>query len=223
MATVASPPHPSAQPRPPSVTGPCRLTLRIGGTRSTPSGPSGISPAFGSSGSSRRSIPTAPLCTTRLPSRRESPSVAPAQTTNSVVPYVSISWHLRLWASSPRPKPHGPSKAHTRQLHARNARQAIAEAKALPVEAPRHLAEIATSLPEGWVPSSTHPSFAAGFQQAVAAHVRPAPRHARPGSVVPHLRPVAVQSSSPPRRTTIASLACGKGVLCEQHRTSRLR
>ena len=77
-----------------------------------------------------------------------------------------------------RPKAARPVKARTRQLHARNARQAIAEAKALPVEARRHLAEMA--IPEGWQPGGAHPSvfaapaapsFAAGFRQAVVAHV----------------------------------------------------
>jgi SWIM zinc finger len=71
----------------------------------------------------------------------------------------------------PAPKP--PS-ARGRKLHAKNARQAIAEAKALPVEARRHLAEIAPAaqaLPEGWQPGGAHPSFATGFRQAVAAHV----------------------------------------------------
>jgi hypothetical protein len=71
----------------------------------------------------------------------------------------------------PTPKP--PS-ARARKLHAKNARQAIAEAKALPVEARRHLAEIAPApqaLPEGWQPGGAHPSFAAGFRSAVQAHV----------------------------------------------------
>ena len=57
----------------------------------------------------------------------------------------------------PRPKAARPVKARTRQIHAKNARQAIAEAKALPVEARRHLAEIAAPLPEGWQPGGAHP------------------------------------------------------------------
>jgi hypothetical protein len=77
----------------------------------------------------------------------------------------------------PRPKaarPKATSPARARQLHAKNARQAIAEAKALPVEARRHLAEIAPAaqaLPEGWQPGGAHPSFATGFRTAVQAHV----------------------------------------------------
>ena len=68
------------------------------------------------------------------------------------------------------PKAARPVKARTRQLHAKNARQAIAEAKALPVEAPATWRRWPL-LPEGWVPGGAHPSFATGFQQAVAAHV----------------------------------------------------
>ena len=39
----------------------------------------------------------------------------------------------------------------------------------MPVEGRRHLAEMA--IPEGWQPGGAHPSFAAGFRSAVAAHV----------------------------------------------------
>ena len=81
------------------------------------------------------------------------------------------------------PKAARPPKARTRQIHARNARQAIAEAKALPVEARRHLAEIVGPLPEGWqlggagraalasAAAAAPGSFAAGMRSAVAAHV----------------------------------------------------
>ena len=73
----------------------------------------------------------------------------------------------------PAPKP---ASARNKRLHAKNARLAIAEAKALPVEARRHLAEIAPpapapSLPEGWQPGGDYSSFAAGFREAVGAHV----------------------------------------------------
>ena len=73
----------------------------------------------------------------------------------------------------PAPKP---ASAKAKRLHAKNARLAIAEAKALPDEARQHLAEIAPpapapSLPEGWQPGGDYPSFAAGFRQAVGAHV----------------------------------------------------
>ena len=71
----------------------------------------------------------------------------------------------------PAPKP---ASAKSKRLHAKNARLAIAEAKALPKEARQHLAEIAPpapapSLPEGWQPGGDYASFAAGFRQAVGA------------------------------------------------------
>ena len=82
----------------------------------------------------------------------------------------------------PQPKAARPVKARTRRVHAANARQAIAEAKALPAEARRHLADINPRLEEGWVPGGmavrasvapapAAPSFATGFRSAVAAHV----------------------------------------------------
>jgi SWIM zinc finger len=59
----------------------------------------------------------------------------------------------------PAPKP---SSARNRKLHAKNARQAIAEVAQAPVP---------IIMPEGWQPGGQHPSFAAGFRQAVRAHV----------------------------------------------------
>ncbi len=56
-----------------------------------------------------------------------------------------------------KPRPRKPRQASGRRLHAKNARKAIAEAKALPVEARRHLAEIAPPRED----------FAAGFRAAV--------------------------------------------------------
>ena len=58
----------------------------------------------------------------------------------------------------PAPKP---VTAKAKRLHAKNARLAIAEAKALPKEARQHLAEIAPpapapSLPEGWQPGGDY-------------------------------------------------------------------
>jgi hypothetical protein len=58
-----------------------------------------------------------------------------------------------------KPRPRQPRQASDRRLHAKNARRAIAEANALPVEARRHLAEIA--------PSPPPEDFAAGFRAAV--------------------------------------------------------
>jgi hypothetical protein len=56
-----------------------------------------------------------------------------------------------------KPRPRKPRQASARRLHAGNARRAIAEAKALPAEARRHLAEIAPQAED----------FAAGFRAAV--------------------------------------------------------
>ena len=86
-----------------------------------------------------------------------------------------------------RPKAARPVKARTRQLHARNARQAIAEAKALPVEA--------QSPPGG----NGHPRRLAARRRppVICRRVPPgrcrpcrsAERHGRPGrSLLPHLR-----------------------------------
>ena len=119
------------------------------------------------------------------------------------------------------PKAARPPKARTRQIHARNARQAIAEAKALPVEARRHLAEIVGPLPEGWqlggagkaalasaapVPPPRHSPRACGRPLPITW---PAKRHGPAGSIFPTCAGCA-RSSSPRHRTTIAKLACGK-------------
>ena len=56
-----------------------------------------------------------------------------------------------------KPRPRKPRQASGRRLHAKNARKAIAEANALPAEARRHLAEIASPAED----------FAAGFRAAV--------------------------------------------------------
>ena len=92
---------------------------------------------------------------------------------------MDLQAHRRTHRRRPHPRPPKPSSARNRKLHAKNARQAIAEAKALPVEARRHLAEIATApapapvvtTPEGWQPGGDYAAFAAGFRQAVSAHV----------------------------------------------------
>jgi hypothetical protein len=92
----------------------------------------------------------------------------------------------------PAPKP---ASARGRKLHAKNAHQAIAEAQAIPVEARRHLAEIAPpaqALPEGWQPGGMHPSyqagaadFAQGFGAAVRSHI--AARRAEGKPIAEHL------------------------------------
>ena len=113
----------------------------------------------------------------------------------------------------PRPKTARPPKARTRQIHARNARQAIAEAKALPVEARRHLAEIATALPEGWQPGGADPSFATGFRSAVAAHVGQLRGTGRPGSHLPHLHRLRRGVRAHGLRRLLRGLLAGRGCL----------
>ena len=87
------------------------------------------------------------------------------------------------------PRPKAPrlkvvSSARARQLHAKNARQAIGQAQALvesrrpalpapapapgPASAPARSAPV---LPEGWQTGGDYERFAAGFRQAVSAHV----------------------------------------------------
>jgi hypothetical protein len=113
--------------------------------------------------------------------------------------------HIRALAvlglfKCPKDKP-APSAARGRRAHAKNAKAAIAEAKALPAEARRHLAALGPEpgpaapagfvLPEGWQlggagraalaaaaaappkPLAVAPegSFTAGFRQAVADHL----------------------------------------------------
>jgi hypothetical protein len=70
--------------------------------------------------------------------------------------------HIRALQSvgllkKPRPRKPCQSRKRDLRLHARNARKAIAEANALPVEARRHLAEIAPPAED----------FAAGFRAAI--------------------------------------------------------
>jgi SWIM zinc finger len=74
---------------------------------------------------------------------------------------------LGLIATPKEARPPRPPKA--KQIHAANARQAIAEAKALPAEARRHLAEIAPAPARPLYPDPA--AAAAGFRQAIAAHV----------------------------------------------------
>jgi hypothetical protein len=168
MSTVADAARPVGAPPPPVRHGMCRLTLRIGGMdyrlRPCPPEP-GILAAWilrKLDHDSARYLVTAP-------------KGAPAHCT--CPDHERSGWICKhigaLTAVGLIPAPKPPS-ARGRKLHAKNARLAIAEAKALPVEARRHLAEIAPAaqaLPEGWQPGGAHPSFAAGFRQAVSAHV----------------------------------------------------
>jgi hypothetical protein len=105
----------------------------------------------------------------------------------------SICKHVMALAALgliPQPKAARPPRARTQQIHAKNARQAIAEAKALPVEARRHLAEIA-SLPEGWQLGGAGRSMVAGSGWRVAGTDEapslslPATRHPSPATKAP--------------------------------------
>ena len=169
MATVASPPRPVGAAPPTVRHGICRLTLRIGATeyrlRPMPA-PAGFRAVW----TLRKIDPGGEVVYSVAQAKGEPPAcTCPDHEYNK-----SVCKHIMAIAALgliPRPKAARPPKARTRQIHAANARQAIAEAKSLPVEARRHLAEIAPSLPEGWQPGGAHPSFASGFRQAVAAHV----------------------------------------------------
>ena len=169
MATVADAARPVGAPPPPVRHGICRLTIRIHNTeyRLRPWQPrAGILAEW-----TLRKLGPDQVCYIVT-----APKGLPA--TCTCPDHQESGWtckHIGALTAAgliPAPKP---SSARGRKLHAKNARQAIAEAKALPVEARRHLAEIAPAaqaLPEGWQPGGMHPSFAAGFRQAVAAHVQ---------------------------------------------------
>ena len=138
MSTVADAARPVGAPRPPSVTA-CAVSPSASAARTTRSGPA--RPA-------RSSRPGRCGNSTRTPRRayvvaaapRASPPIARARTTS-----VRLDVQAPRGTAGPRPAP-GHAQARLRQggrLHAKNARLAIAEAKALPAEARRHLAEIA--------------------------------------------------------------------------------
>ena len=185
MATVADPARPVGAAPPPVRHGTCRLTLWIGGTeyrlRPMPA-PEGFRTVW----VLKKLDPHGPVVHYSV----AQPKGAPAGCTcpdheqrGSTCKHIMALAALGLL---PRPKAARPPKARTRQIHARNARQAIAEAKALPAEARRHLADISPRLEEGWVPGGmaagasatpapapapAAPSFAEGFRQAIADHL----------------------------------------------------
>ena len=178
MASVASPSRPVGAAPPPVRHGICRLTLRIGGTEYR------LRPIRNQPG--HRVVWTLKKLDPHGPAVHYSVAQPKGEPVGCTCPdheqRCSICKHIMALAALgliALPKAARPPKARTRQIHARNARQAIAEAKALPVEARRHLAEIVGPLPEGWqlggagkaALSSAAPSFAAGFHSAVAAHV----------------------------------------------------
>jgi hypothetical protein len=177
MASVASPPRPVGAASPPVRHGTCRLTLRIGGMeyrlRPLPA-PEGFKVVW----ALKKLDPEGPVLhyTVAQPKGEPAGCTCPDHESRG-----SIWKHIMAIAALgliPVPKAARPPKARTRAAHAKNARQAIAEAKALSAEARRHLADINPRLEEGWVPGgmagtvpAPAPSFAAGFRQAVAAHV----------------------------------------------------
>jgi SWIM zinc finger len=170
MATVADRARPVGAPPPPVRHGICRLTIRIHNTeyRLRPCPPeTHVLAAW----SLRKLGPVEAVYQVTAPKGKPARCTCPD--------HERSGWtckHIGALTAAgliPAPKPSSAS-ARGRKLHAKNARQAIAEAKALPAEAHRHLAEIAPAaqaLPEGWQPGGQHPSFAAGFRQAVRAHV----------------------------------------------------
>ena len=182
MASVASPPRPVGAAPPPVRHGICRLTLRIGGTEYRLR-PMPAPPGFRKVWTLRNSIRTA-TATYSVAQPKGEPvgcTCLDHEQRGSLCKHIMALAALGLIAL---PKAARPPKARTRQIHARNARQAIAEAKALPVEARRHLAEIVGPFPEGWqlggagraalapaAPAPAAPSFATGFRSAVADHV----------------------------------------------------
>jgi SWIM zinc finger len=190
MATVASPPRPVGAASPPVRHGTCRLTLRIGGTEYTLR-PMPNQPGMRAVWVLKKLDPHGSVVHYSV----AQPKGAPAGCTcpdheqrGSICKHIIALAALGLVATPKAARPVKARKAPLR-LHAKNARQAIAEAKALPAEARRHLAEISPALPEGWQPGGMHPSviaarasaapapvpaapsFAAGFRQAVADHL----------------------------------------------------
>jgi hypothetical protein len=170
MSTVADAARPVGAAPPPVRHGLCRLTLRIGGTeyRLRPRPPeAGILAAWNlrKIGTDR---PAFYIVT--------APKGAPARCT--CPDHERSGWtckHLGALTAAgliPAPKPPRARKvlpARARQLHAKNARQAIGQAQAIVHSGPVRLP--AEHLPEGWQPGGDHPSFATGFRQAVSAHV----------------------------------------------------
>jgi len=181
MASVSSPPRPVGAAPPTVRHGTCRLTVRIRGTdyrlRPMPA-PAGFRAVW----TLRKLDPHATTTyTVATPKGAQPGCTCPDCEINK-----SFCKHIMALAALgliPQPKAARPVKARTKRVHAAHARQAIAEAKALPVEARRHLADINPRLEEGWqiggdrrplaspAPAPAAPSFAAGFRQAVADHI----------------------------------------------------
>ena len=168
MSTVADAARPVGAPPSPVRHGLCRLTLRIGGTdyRLRPCPPeTNVLAAW----SLRKLDPHA--------SARYVVAAPKGKPAHCTCPdHERSGWtckHLgALLALGLLPAPK-PSTAKGRKFHAKNARLAIAEAKGVAVEDSPARSVLATGHPSP--ATDRHPSaaaeFAAGFQQAVVAHV----------------------------------------------------
>ena len=156
---------------PPVRHGICRLTLRIGGTdyrlRPMPA-----PPGFRAVWVLRKLDPHGEAAySVAAPKGKPAGCTCPDHEHNGL----TCKHIMALPAARPHPRPKAarprPSPARARQFHAKNARQAIAEAKALARRGRRHLAEIAPARPSparGMAARRrSRASFAAGFRQAV--------------------------------------------------------
>ena len=163
-------PRPVGAAPPPVRHGTSRLTIRINGTdyRLRPCPPeAGILAAWSlrKIGTDRpaRYIVTAPK---GMPARCSCPD---HERSGWTCKHLGALTAANLIPAPKPPRARTVSPARARQLHAKNARQAIGQAQALVQSAPISLP--ADHLPEGWQPGGAHPSFAEGFRQAVSAHV----------------------------------------------------
>ena len=170
MSTVADAARPVGAPASPVRHGLCRLTLRIGGTdyRLRPCPPeTNVLAAWSlrklDPHASARYVVAAPKSAKREPKGRPAHCTCPDHERSGwTCKHLGALLALGLL---PAPKP---ASAKVKRLHAKNARLAIAEARRVAVEDP-------PAGQPGSIPATRHPSaaaeFAAGFREAVAAHV----------------------------------------------------
>jgi hypothetical protein len=159
MSTLTDRTRPVGACPPPVRHGLCRLTLRIGGTdyrlRPMPA-----PPGFKAVWVLRKLDPGGEVAySVAVPKGEPAGCTCPDHEINGAIcKHILALAAVGLIPKPKVPKPRRPRKRDLR-LHAKNARQAIAEAKALPVEARRHLAEIA--------PPPPPEDFAASFRAAI--------------------------------------------------------
>ena len=226
MASVASPPRPVGAAPPPVRHGICRLTLRIGGTEYRLR-PIRHQPGFRAVWTLKKLDPHGPVVHYSVAQPKGEPAGCTCpdhEQRGSICKHIMALAALGLIAL---PKAARPPKARTRQIHARNARQAIAEAKALPVEGaatwrrssgrcPRVGSSAARAAPPSLPPPRPRPPRRSPPGSGPQSPPTSAGSMARPPRIPPSPpAPVAARNSSPRHRTTIARLACGKGVPCE--------